>query len=102
MMEPKNNNLSGVSQTSVGVMNSAKGQQAFPRKPVGHTITVERIDRVLAGVRAQIEDLRRHRINLGLVMEQLAGMESKWGYSRITVGPFPHSSLTEAGRRRRF
>jgi hypothetical protein len=64
MMEPKKNDMSGVLQTSVSVMNSEKGQQAFPRKPVGLTITVARIDLVLAGVRAQIEHLRWHRINL--------------------------------------
>lgn len=78
MMEPKNNDMSGVSQTSVSMMNSEKGQQAFPRKPVGLTITVERIDGVLAGVQAQIEHLRRETTNLGLVREQLAGMETKW------------------------
>ena len=78
MMEPKNNDLSGVSQTSGSAMNSEKGQQTFPRKPVGLTITVEKIDRVLAGVQAQIEYLRRERTNLGLVREQLAGMETKW------------------------
>ena len=78
MMEPKNNDMSGVSQTSMSMMNSEKGQQAFPRKPVGLTITVERIDCVLAGVQAQIEHLRRETTNLGLVREQLAGMETKW------------------------
>ena len=78
MMEPKNNDISGFSQTSVSVMNSEKGWQAFPRKPVGLTITVERIDCVLAGVQAQIEHLRRETTNLGLVREQLAGMETKW------------------------
>jgi ethanolamine ammonia-lyase large subunit len=77
-MEPKNNDISGFSQTSVSVMNSEKGLQAFPRKPVGLTITVERIDCVLAGVQAQIEHLRRETTNLGLVREQLAGMETKW------------------------
>jgi hypothetical protein len=78
MMEPKNNDISGFSQTSVSVMNSEKGRQAFPRKPVGLTTTVERIDCVLAGVQAQIEHLRRETTNLGLVREQLAGMETKW------------------------
>jgi hypothetical protein len=77
MMEPKKHDQSGVSQTSGSVMNSAEGQQAFPQKPVGLTITVERIDRVLAGVQAQIEHLRRETTNLGLVREQLAGMETK-------------------------
>ena len=78
MMEPKNNDMSGVSQTSVSVMNSEEGQQAFPRKPIGLTITVERIDCVLAGVQAQIEHLRRETKNLGLVREQLTSMETKW------------------------
>jgi hypothetical protein len=78
MMEPKTNDISGVTQVSVGVMNSVKGQQTFHRGPVGLTITVERIDRVLAGVQAQIEHLRRETTNLGLVREQLAGMETKW------------------------
>jgi len=78
MMEPKNNDISGFSQTSVSVMNSEKGRQAFPQKPVGLTISVERIDCVLAGVQAQIEHLRRETTNLDLVREQLAGMETKW------------------------
>ena len=78
MMEPKNNDMSGVSQTSVSVMNSEEGQQAFPRKPIGLTITVERIDCVLAGIQAQIEHLRRETKNLGLVREQLTSMETKW------------------------
>ena len=59
MIEPKNNDLSGVSQTSGSAMNSAKGQQTFPRKPVGLTITIEKIDRALGGIRAQIGYLRR-------------------------------------------
>jgi hypothetical protein len=58
-MEPNTHDISGVSQTSRSLMNSDEGQQAFSRKPVGLTITVERIDCVLAGVRAQIEHLRR-------------------------------------------
>lgn len=78
MMEPKKNDMSGVSQTSVSLMNGEKIQQTFHRRPVGLTITVEKIDRVLTDVRAQIEDLRRHRISLGRVRVQLAGMEAKW------------------------
>lgn len=78
MMEPKKTDISGLSQTSVSLMNSEEDQQTFHRRPVGLTITVEKIDRVLTDVRAQIENLRRHRINLGLVRVQLAGMEAKW------------------------
>jgi hypothetical protein len=78
MMELKNNDLSGLSQTSVGLMDSEEGRQTVHRRPVGLTITVEKIDRVLADVQTQIETLRQNRINLGLVREQLAGMEAKW------------------------
>ncbi|MBK5281895.1 MAG: hypothetical protein JJE16_07400 [Nitrospiraceae bacterium] len=78
MMEPKNNDLTAVSQTSMSVMNSEEDRQTVHRRPVGLTITVEKIDRVLADVQTQIETLRQNRINLGLVSEQLAGMEAKW------------------------
>ena len=77
-MEPKNNDISGLSQTSVSVMDSAEGRQTVHRRPVGLTITVEKIDRVLADVQTQIETLWQNRINLGLVRGQLAGMEAKW------------------------
>ena len=78
MMEPMNNDVSGLSQTSVGLMDSEEGRQTVHRRPVGLTITVEKIDRVLADVQTQIEILRQNKINLGLVREQLAGMEAKW------------------------
>jgi hypothetical protein len=78
MMEPTKNNLSGVSQTSVGLIDSEEGRRTVHRRLVGLTITVEKIDRVLVDVQTQIETLRQNRINLGLVREQLAGMEAKW------------------------
>jgi hypothetical protein len=78
MMEPKNNDVSGLSQTWVGLMDSEEGRQTVQRRPIGLTITVDKIDRVLADVQTQIETLRQNRINLGLVREQLAGMEAKW------------------------
>lgn len=78
MIEPKNNDVSGLSQTSVGLINGEKGQQRLYLRPVGLTVTVEKIDHVLADVQTQIETLRQNRINLGLVREQLAGMEAKW------------------------
>ena len=77
MMEPQNKDLSGVSEASVGLMNSDEGRDALRRKPVGLTITVEKIDRILAEVQSQIDMLRRERTDLGLVRGQLANMESK-------------------------
>lgn len=78
LMEPTNNNRAVVAQTSVGFMHSEDGRQTVHRRPAGLTITVERIDRVLAGVQTQIETLRQNRTNLGLVRVQLAGVDAKW------------------------
>jgi hypothetical protein len=78
MMEPQNNDISGVSQISVDLMNSKEGRETIHRKPIGLTITAEKIDRVLADLQSQIENLRRDRENLGLVRGQLAGMEATW------------------------
>ena len=78
MMEPKNNNLARLSKTSVRLMDSEEGRRTVHRRLVGLTITVGKIDRVLAGVQTQIKTLRQDRRNLRLVREQLAGMEAKW------------------------
>ena len=78
MIEPKKNDMSSLSQTSVRSMNSEEGQQTSHRRPLGLTLTVEMIDRVLKDVGAQIENLQQDRINLGRVRVQLAGMEVKW------------------------
>ena len=73
MLEPETYDLS-----SVSLMNSEEDQQTFHQRPVGLTITVEKLDRFLTDVQAQIERLWRHRINLELVRVQLADMEATW------------------------
>jgi hypothetical protein len=78
MMELKQNDIPGLSQTSVSLMDSEEGRQTVHRRPVGLTITVEKLDRIQAGVQAQIENLHQYRMNLALVSVQLAGMEAKW------------------------
>jgi hypothetical protein len=78
MMEPNIKDLSGLSQTSVSLIDSDEDRQTVHRRPVGLTITVEKIDRVLTDIQAQIEFLRRERSSLGLVRGQLAAMEANW------------------------
>ena len=39
MMEPKNNNLAGISQTSVRLMGSEEGRRTVHRRPVGLTMS---------------------------------------------------------------
>ncbi|MGB4066502.1 MAG: hypothetical protein WBK08_00590 [Nitrospira sp.] len=74
-------NARGSSQTSASVMNGEERRQSVRRRPAGLTITVEKIDRVLAEVQAEIEVLRRERTNLGLVRGELVGMEAEWSGS---------------------
>ena len=56
-------------------MDSEEGRQTVP---VGLTITVEKIDRVLEDIPTEIECVRLERTNLGLVRGQLAAMEAEW------------------------
>jgi hypothetical protein len=42
MLEPTNNDLSGLSQTSVGLMDSEEGRQTVHRRPVGLTMSCTR------------------------------------------------------------
>jgi hypothetical protein len=75
MMEPNQNDIS---ELSVSVTNSEEGGQTLQQRPVGLTITLEKIDRVLTDVQAQIKHLRLYSTNLRLGKAQLAGMEAKW------------------------
>jgi len=78
MMELWENDVSGSSQTLASTVNGEEGRQPVDRRPAGLTITVEKIDRVLTAIQAEIEMLGRERTNLGLVREELARMEAKW------------------------
>jgi hypothetical protein len=78
IMEAKNNEISDLSQTSVGLMDGEEGRQTVHRRPVGLTITVEKIDRVLTDAQTQIETLLQIAINLRLARVRLASMEAKW------------------------
>jgi hypothetical protein len=77
-MERWKSDMQDSAQILVSVMNREDRRQSVSRRPAGLTITVEKIDRVLAEVQAEIEVLRRERTNLGLVRGELVGMEAKW------------------------
>ena len=78
MMESQNNNLSAASQTSAGLRHDEEDRKTLHPKPMGLTITTEKIDRILADVQSEIERLLRERADLGLVRSQLATMDSRW------------------------
>jgi hypothetical protein len=80
--EPKmgllKNDVSDSSQSLASVGDREKDRQPVHRRPVGLTITVEKLDRVLADVQAQIAALELERAKLGLVRGELARMEAMW------------------------
>lgn len=65
-----------VGPPSMGLRDTSEDLESIYHKPVGLTITVEKIDRVLAEIQAQIECLRRERTSLRLVRGQLANMNA--------------------------
>ena len=77
-MELLKNDVSVPFQPLASAGNTEKARQSVHRKPVGLTITVEKLDRVLADVQAQIATLQLEKTNLGLVRRELARMEAMW------------------------
>ena len=74
-MELYKNDVPGLSQTSASVMNGEDSRQPVHRRPAGPKIRVREIDCMLADIQAHIQRLRRERTHLGLVRDELAGME---------------------------
>lgn len=67
----------GLAQTSASVMNRKDSRQSVQRRPADLTIRVRKIDCMLADIQAHIQILRRESTHLGLVREELGGMEAK-------------------------
>lgn len=82
-MELSKDDVAGLCQTPASAVNGGDSRKAIHRRPVGLTITVEKLDCALADIQAQIEMLRRERTNLGLVRGELARMEAKWSGSSL-------------------
>lgn len=84
MMEPKRNDVSGLSPIPVSSVHSEEGRLSPHRTPLRLTISVEKIDRVLADIQKQVEDLQREMTNLRLVRNQLAAVSKKIGEMKET------------------
>ena len=77
-MELLKNDVSDSSQPWASVRDRESDRQPVHRRPRGLTITVEKLDYVLADVQARIATLELERTNLGLVRGELVCMEAKW------------------------
>jgi len=98
MMEPKRIDVSGLSPTPVSSVHSEEGRLSPHRKPLRLTISVEKIDRVLADIQKQVEDLQREMTNLRLVRNQLAGCKQD---NRGDEGDAPYIHTTLVGLQER-
>jgi hypothetical protein len=94
MIEPKRNNVVGLSPLPGSVVHNAGDRCAPHRKPLRLTISVEKIDLLLADIQKQVEDLQRQMTNLTQVRTQLAGYEQEnWGdEGRV---PYIHTALVD-------
>ena len=92
MIEPKRHDVVGLSPFPGSVVHNAEGRCAPHRIPLRLTMSVEKIDHFLAGIRKQIKDLQREMSNLRLVRVQLAGCQQEHGGDEGQA-PYSHSTL---------
>ncbi|TMQ27597.1 MAG: hypothetical protein E6K65_13795 [Nitrospirae bacterium] len=92
MIEPKRNDVVGLSPPPGSVVHNAEGRCAPHRIPLRLTISVEKIDRLLVDFSKQVEDLQREMTNLTQVRTQLAGCRQEHGGDEGQA-PYIHSTL---------
>jgi hypothetical protein len=74
------------------VVHNAEGRCAPHRIPLRLTISVGKIDRLLADIQKQVEDLQRQMTNLTQGRIQLAGCQQKHG-GDAGQATYSHSTL---------
>ena len=93
MIEPnKHNVVVGLPPMPGILVHCAEVQCPAHRKPLRLTISVEKIDRFLADIQKQVEDLQRKMTNLRLVRTQLAVYQQKNG-GQEGQAPYSHRTL---------
>ena len=80
MIQPESNDVVGLAPRPESVVHSAEGRCASHWTPLRLTISVEKIDLLLAEVQNEVESLLEEMVALRLVRTQLADYEHKhWG-----------------------
>jgi hypothetical protein len=92
MIQLKRNEVVELSPRPGILVHCADVQCPAHRTPLRLTISVEKIDRFLADIRKQVEDLQRQMTNLRLVRTQLAGYQQENAGAGGRV-PYIHSTL---------
>jgi hypothetical protein len=92
MIEPKRHDRVGLSPIPGILVHCAEVHCPAHRTPLRLTISVEKIDRFLADMRKQVEDLQRQMTNLRLVRTQLAVYQQNNG-GQEGQAPYIHRSL---------
>jgi hypothetical protein len=92
MIEPKRQDMVGLSPLPGSVVHNAEGRYAPHRTPQRLTISVEKIDHLQADIQKQVEDLQRQKTNLRQVRTQFAGCQQEHGGDEGQP-PYSHSTL---------
>jgi hypothetical protein len=92
MIEPKRNDVVGLSPLPGSVIHNAGGRCAPHRIPLRLTISVKKIDLLLTDIQDQVEDLQRQMANLRLVRTQLARCQQENGGDEGR-GPYIHATV---------
>jgi hypothetical protein len=80
MIQPERNDMVGLAPRPENVVHGAKGPCASHWKPLRLTISVEKIDLLLAETQKEVESLLEEMMVLRLVRSQLADYEHEhWG-----------------------
>jgi hypothetical protein len=101
MNEASANAVSNGSETPSGPAGKERNRVSSQGKPLRLTITVEKIDRVMADVQTQIDDLHRYMSNLKLARARIAMFHAK-GYGSGTEGAHLSPSLRREGGTQRI
>lgn len=92
MIESKRHDVGGLSPLPGILVHCAEVQCPAHRKPLRLTISIEKVDRFLADIQRQVEDLQQLITNLRLVRTQLAGYQPQNGGDEEQA-PYVHSAL---------
>ena len=80
MIQPERNDMVGLAPRPERVVDSAESRYASHWKPLRLTISVQKIDLLLAEIQKEIENLLEEMMALRLVRTQLADYEHEhWG-----------------------
>ena len=92
MIEPKKNDVVGLSPIPGSLVHNTEGPCTSHRIPLRLTISAQKIDLLLTDIQGQVEDLQRQMANLRLVRAQLPSCQQESGGDERRA-PYIHATV---------